>query len=457
MLESNPIAFVVSLNLPRSIRYLAFAGLFCVVANPTQAGICTPSQSGAVTEALGGLRVGDGGVGTYSLDGSSCSESFSFLTAGFDNNGNGTVTLENGASLSLLNRLDVSQVGTGLVTVASGSQVTTNDCRISYRDGDTGSNPSGTGTLVVTGPNSGVTCNDELQVGTDGMGTLELSDGAQLTAGRTGLTGFEANATGEIRVLSGASLDITGSNGATHIVGVRGSGRIDIDAGSLSFTSPTAGTLTTCTVGGCDVEINVSNGGLLLAQFIVANNNTMLTLDGGTIETQQHSLQVAGNSILRGSGDIVGDLDNRESVFPGIDGIGQIAIVSDDDFDGNFSSSSGSNVEFEITSGASFDSISVDRDLVFNGNVDVVFVDSFVPPSGSRFEIITVGGGISWSPNSVDIIGLPSEVLAETMVVEEESAIVVTVPEPDGRSMALVALITSALIRLRRPRHSLGN
>lgn len=422
-------------------------------ASPSPAQVCTPSVSGAVSETLGGIRVGDNAVGSYGLDGAECSLDFGFLTAGFSN-GDGTVLLENSASLTLLNSLQVSQTGLGLVTVASGSSITANDCRISYRDGDGGANASGTGTLVVTGANSLVTCNDELQVGTDGIGTLELSSGAQMTALRTGLTGFESNALGEIRVLSGASLDINGSNGATHIIGVRGSGRVEIDGGSLTFSSAASGYLTTCTVGGCDVEMSVANGGLLLAQNLIARNNTTLMLDGGTIELEQDLLQLNGASVLTGFGTIVGDLDNRGDVLPGLDGIGQIDIVSDDAFDGNFFNLSGSSVEFEIASDESFDRIVVDGDLLFDGNLDVVFVDAFVPAANSSFEILTVGGDITWTPNSIDILGLPAEVLAETMVVEEIGAIVVTVPEPSSTLLALVALATSLVLARRRPQPS---
>jgi T5SS/PEP-CTERM-associated repeat protein len=453
MTKSTLVAFTSSFAGPCSVGPLVLVWLVLVFASPSSAQMCTPTQSGAVTEILSGIRVGDGGVGTYGLDGAVCNESFNFLTAGFSNNGDGTVLLENGASLTLLNNLDVAQVGTGLVSVESGSQVTVSDCRVSYRDGDAGSNASGSGTLIVTGVSSQITCTDELQVGTDGMGVLELSNGAQMTALRTGLTGFESNAFGEIRVFSGASLDITGSNGSTHIVGVRGSGRLDIDGGSLSFSSGAAGTLTTCTVGGCDVEVRVANGGLLLAQFIFANNDTLVTLEGGTIETQQNLLRLDGSSMLQGSGTIVGDVDNRRAVFPGIDGIGQIDIVSDDAFDGNFTNSSAASIEFEIAAEGFFDAITVDGDLSFDGNVDIAFIDSYVPAPETNFEIISVGGGITWSPNSVDITGLPALVLAETTVVEEAGAIVVKVPEPGSGVMALAALMTcGGIVRVRRGR-----
>lgn len=444
------------------VALLVLLGAMAQLAPSTaRAGACSVTNTGSNTVGMqpsGDLIVGNAGVGVYGLDGASCSETYFAVRVGFGFLGDGSLTIENGASLAAVTLSTVTNGNpgqvTGLTSVLSGGQVTvTNDCKVS--DANDSVIETGTGTLVVSGDGSSLSCADELRVGFDGEGILEVSDMATVTASRL-VVGFDGTAGGTVSVLSGGLLEVTGG-GSAHTVGVRTSALLDIDGGTL-LLSDANGFLTTCTVGAtCSVAINVANGGVLEAAGISGQNDTTVSLDGGSIvlpaDSGSGEGSLSSSGILQGNGTIIGDsVVNRGDLLPGGEmTTGELAVKADGmtGAPGDFFNVSGAAVVIEIAGDASFDRLLVDGDVTFGGNLQVRFIGGYVPQLGTSFDVLSAGGALDFSPFSVQFFGLPTEIEMQSSVEAVGGDVVVSVPEPAPAAASAAALCTLATLARR--------
>ena len=270
------------------------------------------------------LNVGAGASGTLSIGAGASVSVGSFLAVGSNGlNGDGTVTVSDGGTLSLDN------TDPDMVTVSLGQ-------------------PGGVGHLTVQGPQTSLTAGGGgVIVGDGGYGYLSVLDGAALSVTNAAPDQFAAMYVG---VTGGSGgLDVSGNGsrvtvgagglfvGFSTTAGVYGTGNATVlDGGTLSVTDTlrgleigafaggsgqvtvdgTASVLDTTllTVGGTPTQAG-DFGLLVLSDGAVANVTTAATiwggstiaLDGGTLDTA--SLTNAGGT-LEGGGTITGAVIN---------------------------------------------------------------------------------------------------------------------------------------------------
>ncbi|MDJ0866123.1 MAG: hypothetical protein QNK03_08450 [Myxococcota bacterium] len=439
---------------------LALVCMALLAGASARAGVCSITETGTNALADGELRIGDLAAGSFGLDGPDCDAAFDALRMGLGLAGHGTLVVENGASLRVddptdqaAEALTVGEAGTAVATFRSGARVmVAGNCEVSDF-GLSQSLDSGNASLLVEGSDTSLSCGADLEVGIDGPGTLEVRDGATVVAERLE-SAFEGPGVASIRVASGGLLDITGVRAPGHVFGVRRAGLLDIDGGTLRLSNP-SGYLFLCTVPGlCEVDVRVANGGVLdVARSISTDGAVTFTLDGGTIATDVNGVGVCAGCRIEGDGTVSGRIELSGDLAPGLP-IGAIEVVADPArrSQGIFQALPGSALWLEIAGPASFDTLHADGFTTIEGSVVVDFVDGYVPAAGSRFELVTAGGALTWSPFSTQVNGLPPETGFELFA--EDGAVVLTVPEPAGAPLAALAAV--GIVAWRRSRAPRG-
>jgi T5SS/PEP-CTERM-associated repeat protein len=201
------------------------------------------------------MGVGLTGVGTVTITGGS--EVSDGVIIGSASAGNGTLTVQSGATFTIGGaaapsgggfvdgNLIVGLNGTGLLTVSGGSDVIVNSAG-EYVNFAAGSNAGSNGTITVTGAGSTLTAfgnNSDIVIGREGTGTLNVLAGA--SARTLGLVvGF--NGAGNVNV-SGAGSFLSLSN----------------DNGSLTNYANDAAFLNLGVKTGSLATINITNGGIV--------------------------------------------------------------------------------------------------------------------------------------------------------------------------------------------------
>jgi fibronectin-binding autotransporter adhesin len=280
------------------------------------------------------------------------------------NGGDGTLTVQDGATLLL------SSDSTGL---------------------DVGTQDGGSGIVDVTGTDSSLsTTGDDgpgLIVGDAGEGDLYVESGAALTASSSGSTGLDVGAqeggSGTVDVTdTDSSLSTTSDDGPGLIVGDAGDGDLYVESGatlSASTTDTTSwdavvgnqeGSLGSVTITGTGSIFTTSADGLSVGD---TGSGAVSVLDGGTLDvTGNPGLDIG--SADGGSGTVtVTDSDSTVSAS-GIDGSG---LIVGDQGDG----------ELDIEQGASMQATTDDPSTYF---------DAVVGSSGSG-EVTVSGTGSSFT------------------------------------------------------------
>ena len=146
------------------------------------------------------------------------------MSLGVDAGSSGVFTISN-TDLDFSGRLLVGDGGNGTLNVQDGATVTVDTLDIAEQS-TSGSqdNPS---VVTVSGAGSTLTVNDELIVGVDGYGTLEITDGGTLSyAGDQLIVGDQSDGVGEIDITgNGQSLTLD----TNLIVGNAGIGTVNVD------------------------------------------------------------------------------------------------------------------------------------------------------------------------------------------------------------------------------------
>ena len=261
-----------------------------------------PGSSGAVTVTGSGslwtnsdyLCVGGNGTGEMdiTLGGHVVTNGDSYIGYNVNNNPSlppgmvGVVTVDGlGSKWDNSAQLTVgAKDGNGTLNVTNGGEVTAGD--ITY----VGFN-GGTGTAMVTGNNSTLTT-DSLVVGFNltSNGLLHITDHG--TVNTSGFFVSERGAVGEISISNGATLHSIGSTISNQIGGYNtsvGTGTVTVGQYVLDgVTIPgngaeliVDGTLTVNSTG----ILNIAAGGTVKANRLVGRGGAALNLDGGTLET----------------------------------------------------------------------------------------------------------------------------------------------------------------------------
>jgi T5SS/PEP-CTERM-associated repeat protein len=218
----------------------------------------------------------------------------------------GRVTVTgSGSTWTCSSTLAVGMGGTGVLNITSGGTVTTVDTHI-------GANQvykSGTGSIVIDGSGSKLTCNGELSVGNTSTGSLSLSHGAAATTSTVCSIGYESGVTGTVTIDgSGSSFN---SGGA--LVGVYGTGTLNLtNGGKMTLGNSTlfsighfSGSQGTLTVDGINSTLSYDYAGVIgyegSAALNIINGGKVSDYSsmGSVIGFQQNS---TGNVLVDGTG-----------------------------------------------------------------------------------------------------------------------------------------------------------
>jgi T5SS/PEP-CTERM-associated repeat protein len=243
--------------------------------------------------------IGNTGNGSLTINGGS---SLAILAGemGYSQGGNGTLTVDGSGSNWTGNALYMGYMGSGTLNITNGASVSTNHTSIGALAGSSG-------TVTVDGIGSTLTSSSELSVGGDSSstGSLTVTNGASVSAGY-GFIGFDGgsgvatingagskmtisndlsvgfNAAGTLNITNGASVSVTGGTtiGTQGTINFGANGGTLTTTGTLSIASSAqllgSGTISSSgIVGDLNLVFNASHG---VTQSIALNNGVTLNL-----------------------------------------------------------------------------------------------------------------------------------------------------------------------------------
>jgi T5SS/PEP-CTERM-associated repeat protein len=311
-------------------------------------GLVSVNNSGSVWTSSGEIRVGNFGSGQLSIESGGLVSSANGIIARQPGS-SGLVTVEgNGSRWNTAVILDVGASGIGTLNIQDGANVTSIYGRVGVMTGSLGS-------VNVDGIGSSWTNSDVLAVGVSGAGKMTISRGAAVVS-RAGSIGTFAGSSGAVvidgnnsRWILSGELGIGGSGFATAV------GMATVGSGALLSA---------------DGPISINQWGTLrLAGGIVAANGGLASA-GGT---------------LTGHGQIVGNVTNQGIVAPG-DHVGTMQI------DGNYSQLPNGVLSIQVgglAPGIGHDLLEVSDAATLNGQLQISFINGFVPPLGSKISFLT--------------------------------------------------------------------
>jgi T5SS/PEP-CTERM-associated repeat protein len=289
------------------------------------------------------LTVGDAGDGTLTVeDGGDISAESMQVGNSAGGTGNVTVT-DQGSDLTVDGGADGSSLvigggGTGTVMVEDGAQLTASSsaaARLTVAAVSVGDGAGGNGTLDVTGSGSTVTVDaGGMFVGLDGTGTLDIADGGSLSVTDDAINGLvigvNADGTGSVSV-TGASLSVTG---LPLVVGNSGVGSLDVEDGAtvtattLAVALQTASAASTVTVDGDTTTLDVvgqafigdiGSGTMTVSDSAIASIGSKLTI--GNAGTGTLTVESSGSVVGHGAV-AIGELDGSTGTVTVTDAAG---------------------------------------------------------------------------------------------------------------------------------------
>ncbi len=314
-------------------------------------------NAGSLTVSGGTLVVGDAGTGTLVLSDATTTNASSFNPIiGNSSTGTGTMIVQNSATFNAGTKtLIVGNAGTGTLTIENQGTVTAGRLNVGNSSTGVGTvNVNNQGTLQITG---------NAEVGTDGTGTVNVSNNGGMSVGGFLFIGENANSTGSVIVKgAGASVTVAGNidvgtagtatlevhNGATVSATNAGNGNINIgDAAGSSGTALVEGAGSTLNAGrdlaigndfgvaGGDGILTIKNNGTVNVAMFMDVNGTTSTGDKGTLAVDSsYTLNVGtlltfdgGRLRFLGDGtDFINDVNLQNN--PGPDQNGMFADVT---------------------------------------------------------------------------------------------------------------------------------
>ncbi|MFN0194178.1 MAG: beta strand repeat-containing protein [Aestuariivirga sp.] len=422
------------------------SGSKLVTQGPKDEIIVGKRGAGALNVTLGGavegqrMFVGDNptGTGTVVVDGvgsritmvSPSAYDPSQYQARIDvgRSGSGTMTIRNNATLSMTGARAELLAGsgegvgafgpTGVVNIQSGAVVTINhgtDASAGYGTVQAGRDQFGTGTINVNGAGSKLVSlgnHDEILIGNEGLGTLNVSTGGEVSAGRMFIG---ANSTGAGTVLvtgAGSKLTISGPAIFDPVdrnpglwVGGSGTGTMTLSNGAVAnITGDRAEVFVGDAYGvgapGETGTLNIASG-------------AVMTINHGTSSYYHNALQIGnqqfgnGTVTVSGAGSKIVTLGNNDRIAVGNRGTGVLNVLSGGEINGqkvsigNDKGSTGTlladglNTKIVLTSGAVFDPAQERADFYVGDRgtgAATIRNNATLDLSGARVEL-TVGAG----------------------------------------------------------------
>jgi T5SS/PEP-CTERM-associated repeat protein/autotransporter-associated beta strand protein len=197
-------------------------GGITIGASATGIGTVIVTGAGSTLSTNPALIVGDFGTGILTIENGATGAISGPITLGNNAGSSGTVTVTGaGSTLGTFSDLNVGNSGTGTLNVENGAAVTAFDANLGLFSGSSG-------TVTVAGAGSSLTTNSGLYIGYSGAGTMAISNGGTVT-NSTGFVpiGYNSGASGTVTV------DGAGSNFNTPslYVGYLGAGTLTLSNG----------------------------------------------------------------------------------------------------------------------------------------------------------------------------------------------------------------------------------
>ena len=302
------------------------------------------------------------------------------------------------------------------------------------------------GAFLVVDDTLSVAFGNPSGTGAGSLGSLEIANGAHLSAGfgplpRLGLSIQPTQErSGRVIVRDGGQVEtagvvLRGTNTAISSIMVTGAGSTFLvrerplivnprslflveAGGSVESESDALVLDGTLQVTGADSRLDVSGhlsltrnalvpvlqGAQLRASAIDLSGGTLRVDDGsasvggpgGTPPTG--SVKIGGDGAVSGAGTVEADVINAGVIAPEV-----ITI------DGNYEQDPLGRAEFEISgliAGTDFDQLDVTGNVLLDGRLSLVFKDLFAPSQGDTFDLVLFGGALQGEWSQVDITGL---------------------------------------------------
>jgi T5SS/PEP-CTERM-associated repeat protein len=417
---------------------------------------------------MGGLTVGalapvlgPNGQGTLNITGGGTLSAASIVNAGSAVLGavtasSGAATLSGaGSQLSISGGLTLGNQGQGMLTVQSGGIV-----------GDTFTNmglqSSASGTATVNGAGSQWNNSSFLVVSQSGNSVLNITNGGLVSDVRP--TPTQSAAVIGLDSGSGGTVDVSGSgsvwknNGPVN-VGFSGSGSLTIDSGGQVTTN----ILLIGSQLGSHGSVKIQSGGQLMnagSAFVggVADSTAKVSIDAGSwINTGPVFIGTSSGQATVSIQD--GGLLTASAITVGTNG-SLIVDPATVEVDGNFTLSPSGLLSLDIagTAPGSFSQLDIMGSGFFDGIVDFDFIDGFAPHEGDTFDLINDTSGVDLSAATVEIEGLEPGFEYTAAFANGELILTalndgVATPEPNGAWLFGCAL--SALLLTRGLKRSL--
>lgn len=290
--------------------------------------------------------------------------------------------------------LAVGNRGQGTLTIADGGTVESTGTATSGSGGSRLARFSGSvGNAHVTGSGSTWNAGDNLIVGYAGDGTLRLSSGGRVMAGRLDIA-LEDGSTGHVVI--GGDGAAAGTVEAEDIVFGAGDGTLTFDhsSGYHQLASRISGT------GAIDVRAGVTvltGDSAAFAGTTTVHGGTLMVggADGaGTLGGAPLVVETAGT--LRGLGEIVGDVTVSGRLMPGavtaagVSALGALSVAGNVVFD------PGATFGVRIAGDGGTDSLSVDGAAQVAGGVAVTAIDAATSyRDGQTYTILSASDGVT--------------------------------------------------------------
>lgn len=250
----------------------------------------------------GGFFIGDGGIGTMTINGSNGGTVTSKdVFVGRNYGDRGTVTVDGANSQwnfdgSIATGFAFGLSGEGTLNITNGGVV--NTPKYSYL----GYHPGSTGTATVDGSGSKWSGSTAIHVGRKGTGTLTISDGGLVSSDSSWIGYFSAG-NGTVTVDGAGSQWI---NSERIILGGWGSATLNINNGGVVQTvqleKVAAGTNSTLNFDGGTLRLSGNQGNLF--NGFNPGDPIALKANGGTIDTQNFTVTTSSYAVISGTGQL---------------------------------------------------------------------------------------------------------------------------------------------------------
>jgi T5SS/PEP-CTERM-associated repeat protein len=356
--------------------------------DPGSIGNYTISNTGVVSIISGNQYIGRAGAGTLSiLSGGTVSSDYAEIgtTAG----ALGTVNVNGpGSTWSMRVSLDVGVDGIGYLNITNGGQVSVVNNRVTL------GYHAGSGAVLVDGVGSTLDVGEELVIGGfqgAGSGSLTIRNGGHVTNG-LGYIGYSGGTTGTVTVDGAGS---TWTNTDRLFVGTNGYGSLAITNGGkvtstedafIGYGNDEASGVVEVTGAGSNWTVSdVDPAGL----YVGFNGTGVLAVNAGGVVTADvgNGVQVGTHGTLRGDSTIAGRVSNHGAVAPGAWPAGAGLVPGTLTITGQYFQSAGGVLQIDLASAGSYDKLDV-----LGGNLDgtlnVTLLNGYVPAAGASFNIL---------------------------------------------------------------------